>query len=158
MSSYIHSFQKNKRRVLELEIEKRGLESALQLLAHEIVRDDNDQITDIDLSKMNVHSAGIERLGTLKKLKRLKIEGAVASIQCGQWEALPKLTQLESLSISKIWVSEEMLRSIGQMPNLKRIEFESIFNDVRSTQPLIKAIRQKLIERNIEFTEYNSNP
>jgi beta-lactamase regulating signal transducer with metallopeptidase domain/5-hydroxyisourate hydrolase-like protein (transthyretin family) len=82
-------------------------------------------LRDLNLSKSQFTDAGIRRLGELKELMGLRLDAASTpdgpAITDASVDVLVEMKQLKSLDIRKTGITDEGLRRLAALPNMKRL-------------------------------------
>ncbi len=98
--------------------------------------DTKDQITWLDLGKMEVNDAMLEVIGQLPNLTRLRLEQN--PITDAGVKFLEGLKNLESLNLYGTEISDAALASIAKMPSLKRVYFWQTGVTAEGVEALLK--------------------
>jgi hypothetical protein len=89
-------------------------------MAHELARDDEGQITELDLQEMMITAVGARRFEELPRLRRLRI--AHPEQNDGLFSALGRLTSLRQLEIPSYGFSDQSMSHIAALTELRHLQ------------------------------------
>lgn len=93
-----------------------NLSDAVSRLAHEVRRDDQGSVIELNLQWYEVFDEGQVEIAELTSLRRLRIGGHALT------ENISQLQQLESLEIPHDWVPDSVMAHIGKLTKLRRLQ------------------------------------